>query len=125
VWIQISAHILDKSVNLPRPIRYTWVRLETKTGKPLQTTETNEVGEFTFGDVRTGRFLLQTPAPRFGEKVRTNIDVPAWPNKFLIRVFALGSFCQARRLKELERTQPLLYVILCGTHCSPVLYQNL
>jgi hypothetical protein len=77
VWIQIGGHVLDASVNPPAPLPGAWVRLETATGEPLQTTETNELGRFTFSDLRAGRYQLRTRVASLGEKKRPDVDVPS------------------------------------------------
>jgi hypothetical protein len=83
VWIEIGGHVLDTAhpdpvTGDPTPVPGAWVRLETTTGAPLQTTETDERGRFRFGGLRAGPYQLNwraagqpTPAaPRA-------IDVPS------------------------------------------------
>ena len=72
VWVQIGGRVLDKAVTVPG----AWVRLETTAGEPLQTTETNELGRFTFSDLRPGLYQLRTRATRLGEVERKNVEVP-------------------------------------------------
>jgi Pvc16 N-terminal domain/Carboxypeptidase regulatory-like domain len=85
VWIQIGGTVLDASdvTKPPRPVARAWVRLETETGNPAiegqarKTTETSELGRFTFGELVPGRYRLRVRAPALGEKVRSNLDVPS------------------------------------------------
>lgn len=59
VWIQIGGHVLDATVDPPVPVPDAWVRLEDPVGTPLQTTTTNELGRFSFGDLQPGTYRLQ------------------------------------------------------------------
>jgi len=77
VWIQIGGQVLDKNVNPPVPLHGAWVGLETASGEPLETTETNELGRFTFSDLRAGRYRLRTRVAGLGEKERPDVDVPS------------------------------------------------
>jgi hypothetical protein len=74
VWIQIGGHVRDENKNA---VPGAWVRLETATGEPLQTTETNELGRFTFSDLRAGRYRLRARAVGLGEKERPDVDIPS------------------------------------------------
>jgi hypothetical protein len=71
---QIGGQVCDSGMN---PAPGAWVRLETATGEPLQTTETNELGRFTFSDLRAGRYQLRTRVAGLGEKKRPDVDVPS------------------------------------------------
>jgi hypothetical protein len=53
-----------------------WVSLETVPGELLQTTQTNDAGRFTFGDLHPGTYVLRTRALGLAEITR-NIDVPS------------------------------------------------
>lgn len=71
---QIGGHVLDSGLN---PAPGAWVRVETASGEPLQTTETNELGRFTFSDLRAGRYRLRARAVGLGEKERPDVDIPS------------------------------------------------
>lgn len=58
VRIQIGGRVLDVTVDPPVPVPNAWVRLETRSDEPLQTTETNELGRFTFEQLRPGEYQL-------------------------------------------------------------------
>ncbi len=81
VWIQIGGHVLD-ATNLqddddkPSPVVDAWVQLETTDGQRLQTTRTNELGRFTFGELQQGKYQLRFSATGFSERTR-DIDVPS------------------------------------------------
>lgn len=53
-----------------------WVELETLAGERLQMTQTNELGRFTFGELRTGRYRLRARAQGLIEITR-EVDVPS------------------------------------------------
>jgi hypothetical protein len=84
VWIQIGGHVLDATVNPPVPVAGAWVRLETAAGEPLQTTESDQLGRFTFGDLRAGRYKLRTRVVRLGE-LELPIDVPSLTGEYDLR----------------------------------------
>lgn len=73
VWIQIGGTVFDKDGHT---VAGAWVRLETISDEPLQTTETDAKGRFTFNNLRVGRYQLRTRTAA-GEKVRQNVDVPS------------------------------------------------
>jgi hypothetical protein len=85
VWIQIGGTVLDATGVLPDgsptppvPLPGAWVRLENLSGEALQTTQTNEVGRFSFSGLRPGRYQLNWRATNWpvppGPRV---IDVPS------------------------------------------------
>lgn len=84
VWIQIGGTVLDISVNPPTPVAKSWVRLETATGTPLQTTETDELGRYMFVSLRPGSYRLRYSAASFGEKLRA-VDVPSPTGEYDLR----------------------------------------
>ena len=53
-----------------------WVRVETPSGVGLQTTETSELGRFTFGALRFGPYRLRAIDGALGEITR-DVDVPS------------------------------------------------
>jgi hypothetical protein len=61
---------------LQQALSGVWVILETLTGERLQTTQTNDAGRFTFGDLHPGTYRLRTRALGLAEITR-NIDVPS------------------------------------------------
>ena len=87
VWIQIGGQVLDATqggVNPPVPLAGIWVLLETLTGERLQTTQTSELGRFTFGRLRVGSFRLRTQAMGLGEITR-DVDVPSPSGEYDLR----------------------------------------
>jgi hypothetical protein len=64
VWVQIGGTVLAPSGVPPRPtpVARAWVRLETPVGEALQTTETNDLGRFTFGGLHMGSYQLRVQA---------------------------------------------------------------
>lgn len=91
LWIQIGGTVFDASVDPPRAVPRAWVRLETETGNlavegaTLQTSETNELGRFTFGGLTPGRYRLRTRARDLGERVRLDVVVPSPTGEYDVR----------------------------------------
>jgi hypothetical protein len=80
VFFQIGGQVLD-TINpqldgSPSLVGGAWVRLETTGGEGLQTTETNELGRFTFGNLQRDSYRLRTRATGLGELIR-DIEVPS------------------------------------------------
>jgi len=79
-WIQIGGHVLDTTNPLldgsPSSVVGAWVRLEDTGGTPLQTTETNTEGRFTFSGLKQDNYTLRVRAPGFTEKNQP-IEVPS------------------------------------------------
>lgn len=85
IWIQIGGTVLDAGISPPNPLTKAWVRIEEMPiGAPLQTTETDELGRFTFGRLRSGSYRLRYSATGFSEKVRT-VDVPSPTGEYDLR----------------------------------------
>ncbi len=76
VTIQIGGTVLDTSVNPSRPVPAAWVRLETTLNEPLQTTEANVLGRFTFNSLSPRKYRLRVSVAGLGEKIR-DVDVPS------------------------------------------------
>ena len=80
VRTQIGGYILDTTHrsldNSPTPVVGAWVQLETSVGTPLQVTETDDLGRFSFSGLQTGHYRLHTRAVNLGEKIYET-DVPA------------------------------------------------
>ena len=76
VLFQIGGHVLHDD----QPVAYAWVQLEDTGVDPLhdpqQTTETNELGRFTFGDLHGGSYRIRVRARGFGEIIR-EVYVPS------------------------------------------------
>ena len=83
VWIQIGGTVTDPN---KRPVPGAWVRLETADDVPPQTTETNELGRFTFTRLRMGHYTLRVRAPGFAE-VKREIGVPSPEGSYDVRLF--------------------------------------
>lgn len=76
VWIQIGGHV--RTGTPPEPVAGAWVRLETVPGGlPLQTTETDADGRFTFTQLSAGPYQLRIRARGFAEPTPTIIQVPS------------------------------------------------
>lgn len=84
VWVQISGHVLDATVDPPVPVADAWVQLETTDGQRLQTTRTNELRRFTFGELQQGQYQLRFSATGLGEATR-DIDVPSLTGEYDLR----------------------------------------
>jgi hypothetical protein len=71
VSVQIGGHVLTTLAPLPdgspAPIAAAWVGLEDVDGKLLQTTETNDAGEFTFAGLRRATYTLRARASGHGD----------------------------------------------------------
>jgi hypothetical protein len=74
VWIQIGGHLRTGAP--PLPVAGAWVRLETPGNLPLQTTETDADGRFTFAELAAGPYVLRIRARGFAEATR-NVQVPS------------------------------------------------
>jgi hypothetical protein len=61
---------------LQQALSGVWVILETLAGERLQTTQTNNLGRFTFGDLHPGQYVLRTRALGLAEITR-QIEVPS------------------------------------------------
>ncbi len=85
VWIQIGGHVLDATGPDPVPVQGAWVQLETTTGKPLQTTETNALGQYTFNKLRAGQYSLRWRAGAFQEPPPRLIEVPSPSGEYDLR----------------------------------------
>jgi hypothetical protein len=57
-WLQIGGYVLDATVDPAVPVAKAWIRLEKPGGEPLQTTETDALGRFTFHKLRPGDYQL-------------------------------------------------------------------
>jgi Pvc16 N-terminal domain/Carboxypeptidase regulatory-like domain len=81
VWVQIGGHVLDATNPLQdgssAPVTGARVRLEDSEGKSLQTTETNDKGRFTFGQLRPGAYQLRWRATGHPEPAPRLIEVPS------------------------------------------------
>ena len=81
VWIQIGGHVLDATNLLPdgapAPVAAAWVRLEDLAGTALQTTKTNAMGRFTFGQLRPGEYQLRWRATGHPAPDPRPIEVPS------------------------------------------------
>ncbi len=77
-WIQIGGYVLDSSTVSSAPVAGAWVQLQTTSGDPLQTTNTNGLGQFTFLRLQAGQYQLLWRADGFALPAgpRT-IDVPS------------------------------------------------
>jgi Pvc16 N-terminal domain len=75
VWIQIGGQVFD-AANPPALVSGAWVRLMTPTDEPLQITQTNDLGRFTFNGLRAGNFRLRYQAPGLTEKFR-DVEIPS------------------------------------------------
>lgn len=88
VWMQIGGQVLDATNvppdDAPTPIENAWVQLETMGGQRLQTTRTNELGRFTFGELQAGQYRLRFSATGFSEAVR-EIGVPSPTGEYDLR----------------------------------------
>jgi hypothetical protein len=77
VWIQIGGHVLDTTVNPPLPVASAWVQLETPTGAIVQTTQTNNLGRFTFERLHPNPYQLRWRATGFTDPPPRPIEVPS------------------------------------------------
>jgi hypothetical protein len=75
VWIQIGGQVFD-TANPPALVNGAWVRLMTPADEPLQITQTDSLGRFTFNGLRAGSFRLRYQAPGLGLKFR-DVEIPS------------------------------------------------
>jgi hypothetical protein len=75
VWIQIGGQVFDTAIP-PALVNGAWVRLMTPADEPLQITQTNALGRFTFNGLRGGNFRLRYQATGLGEKFR-DVEIPS------------------------------------------------
>jgi Pvc16 N-terminal domain/Carboxypeptidase regulatory-like domain len=77
-WTRIGGHALDATHPLPNgtpaPIAGAWVQLRTPADVPVQTTRTNERGQFIFDQVGSGPYKIRVSAEGVGVSQR-DIDV--------------------------------------------------
>jgi hypothetical protein len=81
VWIQIAGRVLD---NAGAAVEDAWVRLETLAGARMQTTQTNELGRFTFVGLSADRYRLRFRAPGLAPQARV-VDVPESSGEYDLR----------------------------------------
>jgi hypothetical protein len=77
VWVQIGGHVFDATVNPTVPVPSARVRLQALDGTLVQTARTNDLGRFTFWNLRRGRYRLIWDVlgqPVAGPRV---VDVPS------------------------------------------------
>jgi len=79
--VMIGGRVLDANhgpVADAKPVADAWVQLETLANVQLQTTKTNELGQFTFAGLKVGSYILRTRVVGLGELTppRT-IDIPS------------------------------------------------
>jgi len=75
VWVQIGGTLYDKAGH---SIAAAWIGLRTTAGELLQTTETNQLGRFTFLGLRAGTYELAARDVRPGEMTPTRqVGVPS------------------------------------------------
>jgi hypothetical protein len=89
VWLQIAGHVLDASNPLPdgaaAPVSGAWVRLESEDNTPLQTTETDALGRFTFERLQPGTYQLRWRAGAHPEPPPRLIQVPSPTGEYELR----------------------------------------
>lgn len=66
-WVHIGGHVLDATIDptQPLPVSNAWVRIEQVGGAPVQTTKTNDDGQFHFFDLQPGQYQLNWRASGF------------------------------------------------------------
>ncbi len=78
---QIGGYVLDTLNPLPNgspaPVANAWVRLESTGGEPLQTTTTDELGRFIFGNLQPGGYQMRWRAGNRPEPAPRAIDIPS------------------------------------------------
>lgn len=88
VWVQIGGQVFDARTDpqITKPVVRAWVQLETVAREVLQTTQTNELGRFTFVGVRAGSYVLRASAVGLGELIPGRaIDVPSPTGEYDLR----------------------------------------
>ena len=83
VWIEIGGHVIERASLEPVPA--AWVRLESRAGEPLQTTESDPGGRFTFAEIAAGEYALRVRAAGFAEAVR-DIEVPSPTGEYDVKL---------------------------------------
>lgn len=77
IWIQIGGQVVDASGTQPEPLPNAWVGLLDTQGDLLQSTQTNALGRFIFGNLRPGDYQLQWSAIGFTPQPAQAITVPS------------------------------------------------
>jgi hypothetical protein len=86
VWIQIGGQVLNLRGPQPVVVDAAWVGLETITGQSLQSTETRDLGRFTFLNLRPGTYVLRARALGLGELIPSRtVDVPSPTGEYDLR----------------------------------------
>jgi Pvc16 N-terminal domain/Carboxypeptidase regulatory-like domain len=88
VWIQIAGSVIDARTDphAEAPVAGAWVQLETTGGQVLQRARTNELGRFTFVNVRPGSYSLTARAAGLGDlNPPRPIDVPSSSGEYDLR----------------------------------------
>lgn len=81
VRIEIGGTVFDAA----DPVPGAWVRLETPTGVPIGTTESNRFGRFAFRALRPGPYRLRWRAGRHPEPPPRPITVPSSTGEYDLR----------------------------------------
>ena len=76
VWIQIGGLVLDETAATPTPVSSVPVSLLDDAGRQLYSTESDELGRFTFEGLLAGNYTLQAQAPGFALFTRS-VQVPS------------------------------------------------
>jgi hypothetical protein len=77
--------VLDATVNPAQPVASAWVQLETSAGIPVQTTQTNGLGRFTFERLHPNSYRLRWRATGFTEPPPRPIEVPSPTGEYDLR----------------------------------------
>jgi Pvc16 N-terminal domain/Carboxypeptidase regulatory-like domain len=85
ILIQIGGQVLDATASPDVPLVGAWVRLETSAGDPLQTTTTNDLGQFSFTGLHSGAYRLNWRAVGFPEPAPRQIEVPSQSGEYDLR----------------------------------------
>lgn len=83
--IQIGGYVLDATVNPIVSISGAWVQLETVAGDPLQTTTTDELGRFSFEQIRPDSYRLRWRARNRTEPPPRLVQIPSSSGEYDLR----------------------------------------
>jgi hypothetical protein len=84
-WIQIGGTVIDATGSVENPVQGAWVGLDDLTGTLLQSTQTDDMGRFTFAGLHAGSYRLRWQAAGFSVPTPRLIEVPSPTGEYDLR----------------------------------------